>query len=78
MIRRSVFREMDEELNYENIKQDIVLMLKGQTKLTLSTTDGEIVSSRFVSVVFNAEKFYFQTDLRSRKSRDIGKNKNVA
>lgn len=78
MIRRSVFREKDEELNYENIKRDIALMLKDQTKLTLSTTDGEKVSSRFVSVVFNAEKFYFQTDLGFRKSRDIEKNKNVA
>ena len=47
-------------------------------KMVLSTSLGEIVTSRTMSIIIFQEKFYFKTDKTSRKCRQIKDNCNVA
>lgn len=47
-------------------------------KMVLSTSLGEVVTSRTMSIIIFQEKFYFQTDKTSRKCRQIKDNCNVA
>lgn len=47
-------------------------------KMVLSTSKDNIVSSRMMSVVLMDGKFYFQTDVTSKKYHQLTSNKNVA
>ena len=47
-------------------------------KMVLSTSDGDRVSSRMMSIVHMNGEFYFQTDSTMRKYRQISVNNSVA
>ena len=59
---------------YENFLSDFG---KGRT-MVLSTSEDNIVSSRMMSVVLIDGLFYFQTDRRFRKYRQLSHNPNAA
>ena len=47
-------------------------------KMVLSTSENDIVSSRMMSVVQINGEFYFQTDMKLRKYRQLSANSNAA
>lgn len=47
-------------------------------KMVLSSSLGDIVTSRYMSIIILNEKFYFQTDKTSRKYKQMKGNCNVA
>ena len=78
IIRQPAFKEIEDELDYDKVKQEFFYKL-GDTKImVLATTDNKKVSARNMSIVINKEKFYFQTDYNFDKCRDIEINRNVA
>lgn len=78
IIRQPVFKEEEEIIDFEEAKENLFKKL-GQSKvMVLSTTDGERVTSRSMSIIIDNEKMYFQTALEFSKYKDIEKNKNVA
>lgn len=78
LIRFPVYRKMDEPLDFPRESEAIFQTVGVSKIMTLSTTDGERVSSRNMSFIIHDGKFYFQTAREFRKSRDIEKNKHVA
>ncbi len=50
---------------------------KGRT-MVLSTAEGNVISSRMMSVVLIEGRFYFQTDCTFRKYRQLSRNPNAA
>lgn len=48
------------------------------SKMVLSSSLNDIVTSRMMSIVVINHKFYFQTDKMSRKYEQLKKNKNVS
>lgn len=78
IIRQPVFKEEEEILDFEQCKNKFFSKIGESKTMVLSTTDGEKVSSRNMSIIVDKEKFYFQTALEFRKCRDIEVNKNVA
>lgn len=78
IIRQSVFKEEEELLDFEETKNKFFNKIGKNKIMVLSTTDGEKVSARNMSIIIDEEKFYFQTDIEFNKYKDIERNKNVA
>ncbi|MGL4772679.1 MAG: GyrI-like domain-containing protein [Clostridium sp.] len=77
IIRQPVLKE-DNLLDFNEEVEKFFSKLGESKTMVLSTTNGHRVSSRNMSMIINNGKFYFQTDIKFEKFRDISNNKSVA
>lgn len=69
---------MENERNFTDKINDFFLEFGKGRKMVLSTSEADHVSSRMMSIVQKDGIFYFQTDIRMKKYRQIKANHNVA
>ncbi|MGL5148981.1 MAG: GyrI-like domain-containing protein [Clostridium sp.] len=77
IIRQPILKK-DEELNFNEEVSNFFNKLGDTKTMVLSTSLENEVTSRNMSIISNKNKFYFQSDVKFMKSKQINGNKNVA
>jgi general stress protein 26 len=67
-----------EKVNYKQLKNQIIDILKNKKTAVLATCDDNNISARSLSLVNNDLIIYFQTDKKFNKCQQIKNNPNVA
>ena len=66
------------ELEFEDLRDELLRFLDGNKTWVLATSDGRRVSARSMSIIHVGADIYFQTDRRFEKYRQMMQNGNVA